>query len=146
MTDIPFCEIFSLISLLKFSFWSRYKPKCFWEILHSTGTSLKKTWGLKGFTVFREKISYWACLVILELNIIFYWYAHFKILFKSFLISLVETLMLFTIEEIDVSSKFYVCNKIVRKIIYVASYQIHLLSSIYRSNPHTKPYQKLLIY
>ena len=57
MTKIPFCalETFSLMHLLKSNFWCRCKPKCFWETLHSTGTSLKKTWAWKGFTVFREK-------------------------------------------------------------------------------------------
>ena len=105
MTDIPFCalEVFSL-NLLKSNFWCRCKPKCFWETLRYTGTSLKKTWGWKGFTVFREKITSWACLVRLGLNTIFHWYAHFEFLFKSLLISTVETLMPFTIEKIDVFS------------------------------------------
>ena len=45
MTDITFCalEIFSLMCLLKSTFWSRCKSKCFWETLRSTGTSSKKT-------------------------------------------------------------------------------------------------------
>ena len=103
MTDVPFCEIFSLIWLPKSSFWSRCKPKCFWETLRSTGTSLKKTWGLKGFPVFRENITSWASLVISGLNIIFHWYAHFEIFFKSLLIYSGETL-LFTTKEIDALS------------------------------------------
>ena len=106
MTDIPFCplEIFSLIYLQKSNFWSRCKPKCFWETLRSTGTSLKKTWEWKDFSVFREKTTSWACLVRSGFNIIFYWYSHSDILFKSLLISSLETLMSFTIEKIDVSS------------------------------------------
>ena len=67
------------------------------------GTSLMETWGWKGFTVFWEKVTSWACLVRSGLNIIFYWYAHSEILFESSLTSSVET-MSFTIEEIDPSS------------------------------------------
>ena len=64
----------------------------------------KKTWGWKGFIVFREKITSWACLLRSALNIILHWYPHFEILFKSLLISSVETLTSFTIEKTDVSS------------------------------------------
>ena len=77
--------------LLKSNFWSRRKPKYFWETLRSTGTWLKKTWGWNRVTVFREKITSWACLVRSWLNIIFHWYAHSEILFKSVSISSVET-------------------------------------------------------
>ena len=103
----------------KSNFW--YKSKCFRETLYSTGTSLKKTWGWKGFTVFREKIS-WACLVRSGLNIIFHWYVHSEILFNLLLISSVETLMLFTTEKKKrciISKKFNVWYQIVMKIIYV---------------------------
>ena len=93
-TNIPFCalEIFSLMCLLKLNFWSSCKPKYSWETLHSTGTSLKKTWGWKGFIFFRENMASWACLVILGLNIIFHWYSHSEIFFKSLSIFSVEAL------------------------------------------------------
>ena len=102
--------------LLKSNFWSRRKPKYFWETLRSTGTWLKKTWGWNRVTVFREKITSWACLVRSWLNIIFHWYAHSEILFKSVSISSVETFMPFTVEN------------------------------LYISNLHAKPYQKLFAY
>ena len=101
-----FCalDIFSLWCLLKSNFWYRCKHKCFWKTLHSTETSFKKTWGWKGFIVFQEKITSWVFLVRSGLNIFFHWYVYSEILFKSLLISSVETLMSFTIEKIDVSS------------------------------------------
>ena len=107
MNDFPFCalETFLLMCLLKSNFRSRCKLKCFWETLRSTGTSSKTIWEWKSFTVFffQKKKNYWACLVRSG-NIIFHWYAHSEILFKSLLISSVETLMSFTINKIEVSS------------------------------------------
>ena len=56
---------------------------------------IKENWWSwwKGFTVFWEKITSWACLVRSGLNIIFHSYVHSEILFKP----------LFTTEKIDVS-------------------------------------------
>ena len=95
MTYIPFCslEVFSSVyTFLKFNFWSICKLKCFREALRSTGTSLRETEGWKGFTIFREKITSWVCLVMWGLNIIFHWCAHPEVLFRCKLKCLRETL------------------------------------------------------
>lgn len=98
MTDFPFCavEFFLLMSLLKFNFWSVSKLKCFGEALHTTGILLRETFCNKGTS--------WACLVLVGLKIVFYWYAQSEVLCKSLLIFPVKTLMLYTIEKMDVSS------------------------------------------
>lgn len=95
--------IFSFIWELKSSFSSKSIPKCFWLVKSSTTVSLKKTDAWQFFTLFLEKITYWACFLWSRLNDIFQWQTQFEFCSKSLINWCVETLTIFALEKVEVS-------------------------------------------
>ena len=72
---IPFqaLGIFVLMRWLKFSFSSKYKPKCFWQEVRAIGELLKVTAGWSTLDAFRENNTSWASLDRSGLKGIFHW-------------------------------------------------------------------------
>ena len=58
---------------VKFSFLSKYKPKCFWKGSHATGELLKVTTGWSILEAFCENDNSWTCLDKSGLKYIFHW-------------------------------------------------------------------------
>ena len=96
-------DVFSLICWRKFSFSSRYIPRCFWQAVCATRASLKYTMWWSVFLYFREKITFCVCLVISGLKDIFHWLAKLMLIRSLFIIS-AESKGLKTVGKSDASS------------------------------------------